>query len=345
MSIRNIYFIHNYVTPEHNSTLSACASHDVRPDGTYIGYSTPKRKAWLTQHTKRILHDFQWVYENNRVHQRQRFMGVRIGQDPFDAFVIQEMLWDVKPDLIIETGTNSGGGALYMATLMEYINPACKIFTIDTLPIEAWVARFKGGGRAGRQLLGSKKPKKDGAAAFGAEEAAEEEDEYDLTGLVDPRENLAWQKRVTQAVGKSTDRRILRQLKHDFVSRATKVLVVLDSDHSSGTVLSELINYAPFVTLGSYVVVEDTWQRHPLFAAEKFLAKYGAEFVQDRSREHLLWSQHKGGFLKRVQLPARSPTTGDVDFDYTVDVEVAGGRVKTYGPVDTSGGRLKLGPE
>ena len=33
----------------------------------------------------------QWVYENNRVHQKQRFMGVRIGQDPFDAFVIQEV--------------------------------------------------------------------------------------------------------------------------------------------------------------------------------------------------------------------------------------------------------------
>ena len=101
--------------------------------------------------------------------------------------------------------------------------------------------------------------------------------------------------------------------------------------------LSELINYAPFVTLGSYVLVEDTWQRHPLFAAEKFLAKYGNEFVQDRSREHLLWSQHKGGFLKRVKLPERSKASGEVDYDYTIDVEVSGGRVKTYGPVDTSG--------
>ena len=43
------------------------------------------------------------------------------------------MLYDVKPDLIIETGTNSGGCALYMAVLMEAINPDCKIFTIDTV--------------------------------------------------------------------------------------------------------------------------------------------------------------------------------------------------------------------
>ena len=47
-------------------------------------------------------------------------------------------------------------------------------------------------------------------------------------------------------------------------------------------VLAELINYAPFVSLGSYILVEDTWQRHPLFAAEKFLAKYGSEFIQVR---------------------------------------------------------------
>ena len=34
-------------------------SFDVRPDGTYKGYGTPDRKAWLAKHTKRILHDFQ----------------------------------------------------------------------------------------------------------------------------------------------------------------------------------------------------------------------------------------------------------------------------------------------
>jgi len=296
---RNYFIDYNESRPDEHP--------DVRPDGTYKGYGTPGRKAWLTKHTKRILHDFQWVYENNRVHQRQRFLGVRIGQDPFDAFVIQEMLHDVKPDLIIETGTNSGGCALYMAVLMEAINPGCKIFTIDTVEIDEWMKKFKNPSDRAR-------------------------DGDDDLGFVDPRDNVFWKRRVTQAVGKSTDRRILRQLKQDFVSKAKKVLVVLDSDHSSGTVLSELINYAPFVSLGSYILVEDTWQRHPLFAAEKFLEKYGREFVVDRSREHLLWSQHKGGFLKRTTLPPRAES--GFDYDYTVDVEVAGGRVKTYSRVD-----------
>jgi hypothetical protein len=103
--------------------------------------------------------------------------------------------------------------------------------------------------------------------------------------------------------------------------------------------INQSINqYAPFVTLGSYIVVEDTWQRHPLFAAEKFLEKYGDEFLQDRSREHLLFSQHKGGFLKRVALPTSSALEGGGGgaFDYSVDVAVAGGRTKTYGRVPIS---------
>ena len=69
--------------------LNSDGSWDVREDGSYKGYSSPTRRKWLFEHQQRILHDFQWVYENNRVHLRQRFLGVRLGQDPFDMLVIQ----------------------------------------------------------------------------------------------------------------------------------------------------------------------------------------------------------------------------------------------------------------
>ena len=35
-------------------------------------------------------------------------------QDPIDAWMIQEMLWDLRPDLVIETGTFNGVGAVFM---------------------------------------------------------------------------------------------------------------------------------------------------------------------------------------------------------------------------------------
>ena len=38
----------------------------------------------------------------------------------------------------------------------------------------------------------------------------------------------------------------------------------------------------------------------------------------------------QGGFLKRVKLPDRAKADGADSYDYKVDVEVSGGRVKTY---------------
>ena len=38
-------------------------------------------------------------YEEHHLHQQQTFLGARFGQNPFDALVLQEILWAVKPDL------------------------------------------------------------------------------------------------------------------------------------------------------------------------------------------------------------------------------------------------------
>ena len=38
---------------------------------------------------------------------------------PQDIVAVQELIWDVKPDLIIETGVAHGGSAVFFASLIE----------------------------------------------------------------------------------------------------------------------------------------------------------------------------------------------------------------------------------
>jgi cephalosporin hydroxylase len=49
------------------------------------------------------------------------WMGVPIIQMPADVMATQEVIWQTKPDIIIETGVARGGSVLFMASLLELI--------------------------------------------------------------------------------------------------------------------------------------------------------------------------------------------------------------------------------
>ena len=86
-------------------------------------------------------------------------------------------------------------------------------------------------------------------------------------------------------------------------------MVVLDSDHSKDNVLEELRLYSPLVTIGDYLVVEDTnINGHPVFishgagpfeAVQHFLSSTSS-FESDRTCERFLMTFNPGGWLKRV---------------------------------------------
>lgn len=59
-----------------------------------------------------------------------RFRGVRLLKCPFDLWVYQELLHEVRPDVIIEAGTKYGGSAFYMANICD-LEDHGKIVTID----------------------------------------------------------------------------------------------------------------------------------------------------------------------------------------------------------------------
>lgn len=113
--------------------------------------------------------------------------------------------------------------------------------------------------------------------------------------------------RITYLKGSSTDPETLESVKQLVASR-TPVVVILDSDHSRDHVLNELRLYAPLVSAGSYVIVEDSnVNGHPVVpdfgpgpaeAVTRFLAETD-EFEVDRSREKFFLTFNPSGYLRK----------------------------------------------
>jgi len=93
--------------------------------------------------------------------------------------------------------------------------------------------------------------------------------------------------------------------------RPGSTMVVLDSDHAKRHVLAELRAYAPLVTPGSYLVVEDTninghpvkadFGPGPMEAVNEFLSSpEGGVFQPDPRCERYLLTMNPGGWLRKA---------------------------------------------
>lgn len=59
-----------------------------------------------------------------------KWLGRPVIQYPQDMIIMQEIIWEIKPDLIIETGIAHGGSLIYYASLLELIGSG-EILGID----------------------------------------------------------------------------------------------------------------------------------------------------------------------------------------------------------------------
>jgi len=172
-------------------------------------------------------------------------------------WIYQELLWELRPDVVVECGTNRGGSAAYMASILDLIGGGGHIVTIDIEEME------------GRPV-------------------------HD---------------RISYLTGSSTDPDIVATVR-ERAAAADRVLVVLDSDHSAAHVREELECYQDVVTVGSYLIVEDTnVDGHPVFpqhgpgpmeAVEDFLSTTD-RFVVDPTREKFHLTFNPRGYLLRVR--------------------------------------------
>jgi cephalosporin hydroxylase len=229
-----------------------------------------------------------WVNRANAQKYSYHFewLGRPIIQYPQDIVAMQELIWSIKPDLIIETGIAHGGSLIFSASMLAhldmcdaiqagaYINP--KVSNRKVLAIDIDIRAHN------RELI----------------------------------ENHPFASRIQMIEGSSIDIKIIEQVKA-IASPYKRILVCLDSNHTHHHVLAELEAYAPLTTIGSYCVVFDTiiedlpegmfpdrpWGAgdNPKTAVHEYL-KTHQEFSIDKSIDHkLLISVAPDGYLKRLR--------------------------------------------
>jgi cephalosporin hydroxylase len=206
---------------------------------------------------------FHKFYEKQRLWQNTKWMGVPCWKLPFDAFIIQDIICDVKPDFIIETGTAYGGSSLFYASLCELMGHG----SIVTIDVEL---------KHDHHLAQTKKSVKD---------------------------------RIKFLGGSSVNELVFHEVQR-VIEGSAKNLVILDSWHSYDHVRQELEMYSKLVSIGSYMIVEDThvsghpveweWGKGPFEAVEDFL-KENDNFEIDYDREVYFMSFNPGGYLRRVK--------------------------------------------
>ena len=67
-------------------------------------------------------------------HHKLQYKNVPMIKCPFDYLMYQMLIFRLKPDLIIEIGTNQGGSSLYLADLLELTGKG-ELHTIDIIDI------------------------------------------------------------------------------------------------------------------------------------------------------------------------------------------------------------------
>lgn len=86
----------------------------------------------LQRPVSRLFH-FDLIYRTDNF-DTLRWAGTNIWQHPLDLWTLQETISEIKPALLIETGTHKGGSALFYANLMDVLGTG-KVLTIDIIQI------------------------------------------------------------------------------------------------------------------------------------------------------------------------------------------------------------------
>lgn len=214
------------------------------------------------------------------------WLGRPIIQFPQDIMAMQELIWQIKPDLIIETGIAHGGSLIMSASLLALLD---------------YCEAVQNG-----QLLDPANPRRK------------------VLGIdidIRPHNRVAIEShflanRIEIIQGSSIAPEVITEV-HKRAKNFGRVMVCLDSNHTHEHVYAELIAYSSLVKSGSYCVVFDTeienlpsdsfsgrsWSKgnNPMTAVWEFM-KTNNRFEIDKEIENkLLITVAPDGYLKCIK--------------------------------------------
>jgi cephalosporin hydroxylase len=74
----------------------------------------------------------EWLlYHQNNLHFNQKYRGIQMIKNPFDMIIYEELMFEIRPSIIIEIGTSQGGFSLWLADRMKMISQKGRIITMD----------------------------------------------------------------------------------------------------------------------------------------------------------------------------------------------------------------------
>ena len=213
------------------------------------------------------------------------WMNRPIIQYPQDIMAVQDIIWSVKPDLIIETGIAHGGSLVYSASMLALLD-YCEAIEMKT-SIDPMLSK--------RKVVGI------------------DIDIRDHNRLALDKHPMRQMMELIE--GSSIDKEIVEQVKK-ISSNYNTILVFLDSHHSHDHVLAELELYSNFVTENSYCVVFDTviedlpsnfsddrpWGpgNSPKSAVKSFLKENNNFEIDKQYEDKYIITVAPDGFLKRI---------------------------------------------
>jgi cephalosporin hydroxylase len=230
-------------------------------------------RIWLRDTLKhRYTYNFSW-------------MGRPVIQYPQDIVAMQELIWTIRPDLVIETGIAHGGSLIFSASMLAQLDMCDAIENNLTLDPKL----------SARKVLGIDIDiRAHNKAAIEAHPMAS---------------------RIHMIQGSSIAPDVIQQVK-EFAKDYRRILVCLDSNHTHEHVLAELEAYAPLASVGSYCVVFDTvvedlpadffpdrpWGpgNNPKTAVWQYLETHPEFEIDTAIQDKLQITVAPDGFLKRV---------------------------------------------